>query len=64
LQSLAAAPADTKGRKFEMRVYKFLSAEFGLKSLWEKRLKIATIDELYDPFDLLLFKILDRSRLR
>src|SRR5438477_7762882 len=45
-----------------MRVYKFLSAEFGLKSLWEKRLKITTIDELNDPFDLLPFKILDRSK--
>lgn len=45
-----------------MRVYKFLSADFGLKSLWEKRLKITTIDELNDPFDLLPFKILDRAK--
>jgi len=42
-----------------MRVYKFLPLEFGLKSLWEKRLKITTIGELNDPFDLLPYKILD-----
>jgi hypothetical protein len=36
-----------------MRVYKFLDAQFGLKSLHEKRLKISRIDDLNDPFELL-----------
>jgi len=33
-----------------MRVYKFLNAHFGLKSLYEKRLRISKIDGLNDPF--------------
>jgi hypothetical protein len=45
-----------------MRVYKFLSAAFGLKSLYEKRLKISRIDDLNDPFDLLPFDLSDRAQ--
>jgi len=40
-----------------MRVYKFLDAHFGLKSLYEKRLKISRIHDLNDPFELLPFKL-------
>ena len=35
-----------------MRVYKFLFANFALKSLYERRLKISTFDDLNDPLDL------------
>jgi hypothetical protein len=38
-----------------MRVYKFLCCKFGLKSLREKRLKISTVDDLNDPYELLPF---------
>ena len=34
-----------------MRVYKFLPANFALKSLYERRLKISTLSDLNDPFD-------------
>jgi hypothetical protein len=40
-----------------MRVYKFLTAEFGMKSLREKRLKISIFDDLNDPFDLLPYEV-------
>jgi hypothetical protein len=43
-----------------MRVYKFLTAEFGMKSLREKRLKISTLDDLNDPFDLLPYEMRKR----
>jgi hypothetical protein len=43
-----------------MRVYKFLDAHFGLKTLYEKRLKISKIDDLNDPFELLPFDLSDR----
>lgn len=36
-----------------MRVYHFVNEEFGLKDLKEKRLKIARIMELNDPFEFL-----------
>jgi hypothetical protein len=42
-----------------MRAYKFLNAHFGLKSLYEKRLKISTIDDLNDPFELLPYNLSD-----
>jgi len=42
-----------------MRAYKFLSAHFGLKSLYEKRLTISTIDDLNDPFELLPYNLSD-----
>ncbi|MGH9500452.1 MAG: DUF2971 domain-containing protein [Terriglobales bacterium] len=35
-----------------MRAYKFLSKQFGLKSLYERRLKQSRIRELNDPFEL------------
>jgi hypothetical protein len=41
-------------------VYKFLTAEFGMKSLREKRLKISTLDDLNDPFDLLPYEMRKR----
>ncbi len=34
------------------RVYKFTSAKYGIGSLESQRIKISTIDELNDPFDL------------
>jgi len=44
-----------------MRVYKFLSEKFGLKSLSEKRIKISEIHELNDPFELIPFDLGDRK---
>lgn len=38
-----------------MRVYHFLSARWGLDDLGKKRLKIATFDDLNDPFELFVF---------
>jgi hypothetical protein len=34
------------------RVYKFLSAQHGINNLRDRRLKLSTIDDLNDPFDL------------
>lgn len=34
------------------RVYKFITAQYGISSLKEKRLKVTRIEELNDPFDL------------
>jgi Protein of unknown function (DUF2971) len=39
--------------KKPMRVYKFLNAKYGLDALEKRRLKIARINELNDPFELL-----------
>jgi hypothetical protein len=47
--------------KQTIRVYKFLDERFGLKTLKEKRLKISTLDDLNDPFELLPFAVADRS---
>jgi hypothetical protein len=44
-----------------LRVYKFLDAHFGLKSLYERRLKISRIDELNDPFELLPYEHSDNN---
>ncbi len=41
-------------------MYKVLTAEFGMKSLREKRLKISTLDDLNDPFDLLPYEMRKR----
>lgn len=38
-----------------MRVYKFLTSHFAMKSLYEKRLKISKLDDLNDPFELVPF---------
>ena len=42
-----------------MRVYHFLNEEYGLKNLSKKRLKIATLMELNDPFEFLGVKLSD-----
>jgi hypothetical protein len=34
------------------RVYKFICAQYGVSNLEKKRLKLSTIDDLNDPFDL------------
>jgi Protein of unknown function (DUF2971) len=44
-----------------MRVYKFLSAKYGLEALEKRRLKIARINELNDPFELLGTNLSDRQ---
>jgi hypothetical protein len=45
-----------------MRVYKFLDLVFGLKALREKRLKISTVEDLNDPFELLPYEMTNRSQ--
>lgn len=35
-----------------MRLYKFIDAKYGLKSLAERRLKISRLDDQNDPFEL------------
>lgn len=45
-----------------MRVYKFLDAHFGLKSLSEKRLKISTLQDLNDPFELIPFDLSNKQQ--
>jgi hypothetical protein len=47
-----------------MRAYKFLDAECGLKSLYEKRLKQSRVCELNDPFELRPYDITDLDRRR
>ena len=42
-----------------MRAYKFLDAHFGLKSIYERRLKQSRIHELNDPFELTPFDLTD-----
>ena len=44
-----------------MRVFHFLNHEFGLKDLRERRLKIARIMELNDPFEFLGVELSDRN---
>jgi len=44
-----------------MRVYKFLDEHFGLKTLRERRLKISTLPDLNDPFELLPYDLSNRS---
>jgi|SRR5580704_11994810 hypothetical protein len=45
-----------------MRVYKFLDSHFGLVNLQQKRLKISTVEDLNDPFELLPYNIQDPSK--
>lgn len=45
-----------------MRAYRFLDAHFGLKSLYEKRLKISRIDDLNDPFEFSPFDLSDPNQ--
>ena len=42
-----------------MRVYKFLNKQFGLKGLYERRLKQSRIHELNDPFELAPYDLTD-----
>jgi hypothetical protein len=42
-----------------MHVYKFLNKQFGLKSLYERRLKQSRIDDLNDPFELAPYDLSD-----
>jgi hypothetical protein len=42
-----------------MRAYKFLDAHFGLKSLYERRLKQSRINDLNDPFELIPYDLTD-----
>jgi hypothetical protein len=44
-----------------MRVYKFLDAKYGLKTLLQKRVKISTVDDLNDPFELEAYEITERK---
>jgi Protein of unknown function (DUF2971) len=43
-----------------VKVYKFLSKEYGLKALQQRRLKIARLSDLNDPFELLPFDMSTR----
>jgi hypothetical protein len=45
-----------------MRVYKFLDAKWGVVSLADKRLKISTVEDLNDPFELLPFGMADKTK--
>jgi DUF2971 family protein len=40
-----------------MRVYRFLEAQYALKTLYEHRMKISTFTDLNDPFELCPFRI-------
>jgi hypothetical protein len=37
--------------------YRFLEKQFALKTLYERRFKIARLEELNDPFDILPFNL-------
>jgi hypothetical protein len=45
-----------------MRLFHFLNEEFGLKDIRERRLKIARIDDLNDPFELIAVELPNRDR--
>lgn len=44
-----------------MKAYHFVPAEYGLENLRHKRLKIATIQDLNDPFELLCLDLTDND---
>jgi hypothetical protein len=44
-----------------MRLYYYTAKQWGMKSLWEKRLKIAEYADLNDPFELLPFQQADKD---
>lgn len=44
-----------------MRLYYYTAKQWGMKSLWEKRLKIAEYADLNDPFELLPFELIDKD---
>ena len=41
------------------RVYKFTTAKYGITNIRDHRLKLSTIDDLNDPFDLALLDMTD-----
>lgn len=43
-----------------MRLYYYTSKQFGMKSLWEKRLKVGKYEELNDPFELQAYKPIEQ----
>lgn len=45
-----------------MRLYKFIPAEYALETLSKRRVKVTTIEELNDPFELLPFEMRDRNK--
>ena len=46
-----------------MRVYKFLTTEFAMKDIWERRMKISEISDLNDPFELIPCDLSDPEHL-
>jgi hypothetical protein len=44
---------DNIAARYRMRVYKFLSSEFAMKDIRERRIKISEISDLNDPFELI-----------
>jgi hypothetical protein len=42
-----------------MRLYYYTSKQFGMKSLWEQRLKVGKYEELNDPFELQAYQHID-----
>jgi hypothetical protein len=44
-----------------MRVYKFLTAHFALKTLYERRLKISILEDLNDPFELIPYDLSNKT---
>ena len=44
-----------------MRVYHFLSEQYGMDDLLKRRLKIATFSDLNDPFELLAVSLSDSA---
>lgn len=45
-----------------MRLYYFTSADYGLQAIRKRRLKVARISELNDPFELLVWSMRDRGQ--
>lgn len=41
------------------RVYKFTNANYGISNIRDRRMKLSTIDDLNDPFDLAPLDITD-----
>jgi len=44
-----------------MRLYHFTTAQYGLDNIDRRRLKIATIPDLNDPYELLCFDMSDKE---
>lgn len=45
-----------------MRLYYYTSKQFGMKSLWEQRLKVGKYEELNDPFELQAYQHIDADQ--